>query len=135
MVAARKAAQAATRREYARPAAESEAAHEQPQPRRRHRRRGRGAQLEEPDPGPIGHERQHGHEAEREVDEEQEEDGGHASVASIAARSGEAGWNGSRTAPPCGHRRAARWADAAEGTRRSRPVTAAAAVRLCAQYP
>src|SRR4029453_11082309 len=97
--------------------------------------RGSGAQLEEPAPGAVGHERQHGHEPEGEVDKEQEEDRGHAIVASMAARSGESGWKGSRDALACGHWRAARCASTDEGTRRRRPVTAAAAVRLCAQYP
>ena len=51
----------------------------------------------------------------------------------MAARSGDAGWNGSRALSGRGQRPRARCSSTAAGTRASSPVTAAAAVRLCAQ--
>jgi hypothetical protein len=71
------------------------AAPEQQKGGRGHDRGAGRAQLEEPVARTMGHDDERGHEAEREMQEEEEEDRGHARTASMAARCGEAGANGS----------------------------------------
>src|SRR5262249_19601364 len=102
---------------------------------RQHGRRAGGAELEEPLARALGHERQHGQEAHREVEEIEKEDRAH-STASMAARSGDPGAKGSaRRAPSRGQPEAAMCASTSGGKRARNPVSEAAAVRPCAQYP